>query len=297
MTLRREDIARAMYVGTKEVFMKNLKNMPEQEWKRACTVKTSDKAQETYDSVGNLKPAHEKLEEGSVEYGKIEQAYKTTIVNKTWANGLKVTMEAKEDEQWKVIPEAKVNELARTITQLRERKVAEVWDNTEVDTGGDGVVYASNSHPLLHSASTNDNLATGELTFENYDTCVKMFNDWKSHWGEVFPTSPDKILMHRNYQTKFQALLQSNLVPFESSNTKNTIPQLKAVWNRYISELPVYFLDSTIDTAVFQKRKGLTSEYDYDKRFTFNFYFNVHERYETGMINPGYGFVKLTGAS
>ena len=296
MTTRREDIARAMYVGTKEVFMKNLKNAPEQEWKSACSMKTSDKAQETYDTIGNLKPAHEKEEEGSVEYGKIEQAYRTTIVNKTYANGLKVSMEAKEDEQWGVIPEAKVNELVRTITQLRERNVAEVWDGTSSDTGGDGVALASASHPLLHSASVNSNLMSGALDFTNYDSAVQMFNDWKSHWGEVFHTSADKILLHRNYQTKFQALLQSNLVPFESSNTKNTIPQLKAVFNRYIEELPFYMLDSTIDTAVMQKRKGLVSEYDYDKRDTFNFYFNVHERYRAGMINPGYGFVKVTGS-
>jgi len=295
MTLRREDIARAMYVGTKEVFKKNIQNMAEQEWKRACTIKTSNKAQETYDTVGNLKPAHEKAEEGTVEYGKIEQAYRTTIVNKTWANGISVTMEAKEDEQWNLIPEAKVNELARTMTQLRERKVAEVWDDSATAVGGDGVAFASNSHPLLHSASVNDNLLAGVLDFTNYDTAVQMFNDWKSHWGEVFHTSADTILMHRNYQTQYQALVQSNLVPFESSNTKNTIPQLKAVFNRYISELPVFFLDSSIDTAVMQKRKGLVSEYDYDKRFTFNFYFNVHERYETGMINPGYGFVRLSG--
>ena len=296
MTMRREDLARAMYVGTKEVFKKNIKALPEQEWKSACTIKTSDKAQETYDTIGNLKPAHEKEEEGSVEYGKLEQAYRTTIINKTWANGIKFTMEVKEDEQWNVIPEAKVSELARTMMQLRERKVAEVWDNTQVSTGGDGVAYAAVNHPLLHSASVNSNLKTGVLDFTNYDICVKAFNAWKSHWGEVFDTKADTILLHRNYQTYFQALMASNLKPFESSNTKNTIPQLKPVFNRYIAELPVYFIDSTIDSAVFQKRKGLTTEYDYDKRFTFNFYFNVHERYETGMINPGYGFVKLTGA-
>ena len=29
----RADIARAMYIGTKEVFMKNLQKQPEEEWK------------------------------------------------------------------------------------------------------------------------------------------------------------------------------------------------------------------------------------------------------------------------
>lgn len=90
----RADIARAMYVGTREVFMRNLKRQPEEQWKSYATIKNSDKMEEKYDSVGNLKPAEIKPEGDKLTYGKIEQAYETIVRNETVANGFSVTMEA-----------------------------------------------------------------------------------------------------------------------------------------------------------------------------------------------------------
>ena len=92
-------------------------------------------------------------------------------------------------------------------------------------------------------------------------------------------------------------MLQSALHPFEESNTKNTIPQLRTIFSSYINANKVHILDESIDSAIMQKRKGLTSGYDYDERETFNFYFNVHERYKAAMINPGFGFVTITGVT
>ena len=59
----------------------------------------------------------------------------------------------------------------------------------------------------------------------------------------------------------------------------------------------MHILDESVDSAIFQKRKGLKDEYDYDNRSTFNFYYNVHERYKAAMINPGFGFVTITGVT
>lgn len=293
---KRADIAKAMYIETKEVFMENLKKYKKAEWKTFMTMKTSEKKKETYDTVGNLKPANEKPEGDPINYGKITDGHTTTIVNKTWANGFKVSMEAKEDDQWGLIDKTKTSELARTMMSLRERNSAEVWNNVESAVGADGVTYANNSHPLLNNTTaTNDNLNTvsGNIDFDSYDQTIQMFNDWLNHYGEKFETQPDKILLNIKKQTHIMALLSSNLKPFEESNTKNTIQQLKLTFGSYLSEIYYHFIDSTIDSAVHQKRKGLVTQYDYDKRSTFNFYFNVHERYRDGMINPGFGFITL----
>jgi hypothetical protein len=94
-------------------------------------------------------------------------------------------------------------------------------------------------------------------------------------------------------------MLQSALKPFETSitNTKNTIPQLKPIFSSYLNTNKVHIIDESIDSAIMQKRKGITSEYDYDNRDTFNWYFNIHERYKAAMINPGFGFVTITGVA
>ncbi len=296
----REDIARAMYAEAKEVFMKNLKKQPTEQWKSYATVKDSTKNQEKYDSVGNLKPADVKAEGASIVYGDIKEAYVTTVVNETIANGFKVTMEAQEDEQWGVIPEVKVSELARTMIAKRELAVAAVWDGVTTAVGADGVPYASNIHPLVNDATKrNDNLIEDTFDIDSYQDGVKRFNHWYNHYGDKFFTTPSAMLAHRDRQTEIFAMLQSTLLPFESSitNTKNTIPQLKTIFSSYIAALPVHILDESIDTAIFQRRKGLKDGYDYDVRDTFNFFYNIHERYKAAMINPGFGFATITGVT
>lgn len=297
MTLTtRADIARAMYLGTKEVFMKNLKKQLEEQWKSYATVKNSDKMEETYDSVGNLKPAEVKAEGESVNYGKIEQAYETTVKNETIANGFSVTMEAQEDEKWGLVPEVKVNELIRTMISKREISVAKTWDDVQTSISADGKAYAAHDHPLLNDAAhTNDNLVEAEFDIKSYEEACNKFNHWYNHYGDKFFTTPSAMLLHRDRQTYAMAMLQSQLVPFEQSNTKNTIPQLKLIFSSYINSLQVHILDQTIDSAIFQRRKGLKDGYHYDVKDTFNFYYNVHERYKAAMINPGFGFVTITG--
>ena len=294
----RADIAKAMYIGTKEVFMKTLKKNRAEEWKAACTVKTSKSMEETYETIGNLKPAAEKVEGDPVVYGDIIEGNTVTLKNKTWANGYSVTMEAEEDEKWGIVNVGKTEELARTMLQLRERNLAAVWDGVLVDVGGDGVAHASHVHPLLNDAVLkNDNLIEAVFDATSYKNACNLFNHWYNHEGEKFDTLPTQLLAHRDRQTDILALLQSQLVAFENSNTKNTIPQLKPTFNRYIAELPVHIIDENIDSVVLQRRKNLTTEYDYDKRSTFNFYFNVHERYICGCINNGFGFVTIKGAA
>lgn len=293
----RSDIARAMYIGTKEVFMDNLKKQAEEQWKSYATIKSSDKMEETYDSVGNLKPADIKAEGAPVIYGEIKEAYETTVKNETVANGFAVTMEAQEDEKWGIVPETKVSELARTMISKRETSVAKIWDDVTTAIGADGVAYAAATHPLLNTAGTNDNLVSKVFDINSYQEAVQKFNHWKNHYGDKFPTTPSAILAHRDRQTNIFAMLQSSLLPFENTNTKNTIPQLKTIFSSYINALQVHILDEGIDSAIFQRRKGLKDGYHYDEKDTFNFYYNVHERYKAAMINPGFGFVTITGVA
>ena len=294
----RADIARAMYSEVKEVFKDNLMKQPEEQWKSYATIKNSVKASEKYETIGNLKPAHTKAEGDPVVYGDINQAYETIITNETVANGFAVTMEAKEDEQWGIVPTVKVQELVRTIINQREVRVANIWDTVTTTAGADGAMLAGHNHPLLEDGvNVNDNLIDLTFNIDTYDLANQRFNHWRNHYGEKFYTTPSAMLLNRDRQTQALAMLQSTLRPFENSNTKNTIPQLKLIFSSYIKSLPVHLLDETIDTAIFQQRKKLTDDYDYDNRSTFNWYYNVHERYKAGMINCGFGFVTITGVA
>ena len=107
--------------------------------------------EEKYETIGNLKPATEKLEGASIQYGKITDGNTTTIKNKTYANGFEVSMEATEDDKWKVIADAKASELVRTIVDLKEENCAAVWNSVQTTVCADGKYYADNDHPLLNT--------------------------------------------------------------------------------------------------------------------------------------------------
>lgn len=87
------DISRMITAGQKEIFTKNFESMA-LEYPEFTTPKKATKKTETYDSMGNLSAAYEKQEGGAITYGKVEQAYQTSVTNTVYANGIQHTMEA-----------------------------------------------------------------------------------------------------------------------------------------------------------------------------------------------------------
>jgi phage major head subunit gpT-like protein len=297
--MNRADISRAMFVGHAEYFFKVFDKPRREEYKLCSTPKKSTKDQETYETLGNMGPAEVKDEEHPVNYDGITEAYETTVINETIAKGFKVTMEASEDEQYGIVNKVKTSELARKMHLKRERAVAGVWDSYITAVGADGVAACAVNHPLLGSAKVNNNryvASLGAPTPDRITGMSNMFNAIYDHAGEPMDTEATAIMVHRNYETLVASIYQSSSKALEQSNTKNTLPSLKLITNKYIAQLPWFLIDEMIASVIFQRRKGLTPEYDYDKRSTFNWYFNTHERYKAAFIHPGYGFVGQAGA-
>jgi len=291
----REDISRAMTAHSKKVFYQNLEKTKPQ-YEGLVTTIQSDSMEEYYNTIGNLKPARVKEEGQPIEYGTIAQGYETVLKNITFDNGFSITKEAADDNKWGIQAKLQATELARTMNTNRERRCADVWDSVLTGVGVDGVPFASHKHPLLSNSSKfNDNLIEGEFSVEVYTEALNKFNEWFNHTGEHFDTTPDKIIAHRNRQFEMIQLFQSTLVPFEQSNTKNAIPSLNTVFNTYIDKEMVHLVDSSIITAVMQTRQAPETNSDYDKMGTQDFRFNVVERFTTGMLNNGFGFVTING--
>lgn len=76
------DISRMIVAGQKKIYLENYNSFP-LEYPEFCVQVTATKKSETYDSMGNLPAAAEKVEGTAIQYGKVQQAYQTTITNKT----------------------------------------------------------------------------------------------------------------------------------------------------------------------------------------------------------------------
>lgn len=294
MPFTRADYSRYLSDKITELFLKNLKKPRKEEYKEFTTPKKSDKDEEIYDSIGNLSAAQEKEEGGPLHYEGLKQMYQTTVVNKTYNQGFYATWEAVEDDVEKVISKVNTGGMIRAMITKREKEVAAVVDGVFTNLGADGVTYAANNHPLDTSKTSkvNDNLmAAGPITPDNVIAGCNMFNSIYDFAGELLDTEATAILAHKDRMATVNAVLQSNLKAQELSNTKNTVPMLKAIFSKYINKWYWHLLDENIDSFIFQRRTPLQPIKDQDKINTLNYYWAMVERYRAAQINPGYGHV------
>lgn len=290
------DISRMILAGQKEIFLKNYDPFPV-EYPMYTTPKTATKKVETYDSMGNLKAAAEKAEGDAITYGKVEQAYQTSITNKTWANGIQHTMEAIKYDLYGVVNSAKAKELANTMRVLEEENFIKPW-NEAFDTAlADGVALCSNSRPLFNVAGTfNDTLATGALNPDNIKLAVQMFSQFKNHRNKPMKSFPNRLFTHAYNMITVEEILASQKKAYELSNTENKIPNLKSVYSHYLSNTNYWFLeDSNYEHVLAQWFMKTEFDFDEDKRSTKNVYFNAIAIYREGAL-PNIGIVGSSGA-
>jgi hypothetical protein len=289
------DISRMIVAGQKEIFMKNFDQFPI-EYTGFTTDKKATKKSETYDSMGNLQAAQEKLEGGSIAYGKVEQAYQTTITNKTISNGYAVTLEATKYDLYSVVNSVKAKELARTMREYEEASAVVHIDNAATTALADGATLATNSRPLFNVPGTfNDTLTTGGLTPDNLKTAFQMFSQFKNHQGGPMKSVPNRLVTSSYNMLTVEEIFGSTLKAYELSNTSNKLPKVKAVYSTYMSSSTAWFLeDSNFDHILFQWFMKTVFDSDEDKINTKNLYLNAIAIYNTGCL-PNIGIVYSAG--
>lgn len=291
------DISRMIEVGQKEIFTANFESYPV-EYTSFTQAKTANKKTETYDSMGNLKKAAEKPEGFPIDYGKVTQAYQTSITNKTWANGYSHSMEAIKYDKYGVVNSIKAKELARTMRELEEEQAISMVDNILTTNLADGVPLASLSHPLVDSASLNVTLVTASSLKipDNHKTVINAFYDFKNHAGGKMKSYPTDALTHIGNQLDIEEVLGSVNKANEMSNTKNTIPRVRWHYSTYMADTNAWmYWDNRFDHLLFQTFMNVEMAQDEDKISTKNMYFNAIEIFNVGAI-PNIGLVYNAGA-
>lgn len=289
------DITRMIVAGQKEIFTKNFDSFPI-EYPEFTTPKKSTKRSETYDSMGNLPAGSEKIEGDAISYGKVRQAYQTTITNRTWANGYEVTLEAQKYDLYGVVNSIKAKELARTMRELEETRAILRFDNAFTTNLADGVPLCSNSKPLLEvPGAFNDTLATGALTPDNLKTAFQMFTQFKNHQGGPMKSkATDGLTNVWNMQT-VEEIFGSTLKAYELSNTSNKLPKVNWHYSTYLASQTAWFLwDRNYEHVLFQWFMKTVFDSDEDKISTKNLYLNAIAIYETGAL-PNIGIVGSQG--
>lgn len=306
MAGRVSDIIRMTEDGVDLIFNKAAKTPQQKYYPNIVWEKKSDKRIGTYDTIGDLGAAEVKTEGSAWQFDNFEQGYETTITVETVGKGVEVSMEELEDDLYGVVNSRFGAGLFRVLLSRKEKACADLYNDAFTDTGADGVALIAATHPLVNSASVNDNLATGALTTENFIAAKMKFNSIYDQAGIFFDTTPTHLLIHPNKIYTALAILESNLMAFELSNTKNVtndVMPVRVVTNNYLDYTaatgvsPWFLLDRKLQDAgaVLQVKKGLTLKTWWEDNNEV-FRGTLHERYGTGIVSPGYGIVGSTGA-
>lgn len=289
------DISRMIVAGQKEIFLKNFDSFPI-EYPEFTTNKKATKKSETYDSMGNLAAAAEKLEGAAIQYGKVEQAYQTTITNRTWANGYEVTLEATKYDLYGVISSAKAKELARTMREAEEARAILCFNNAFTTNLADGAPLCTNSRPLRNVPGTfNDTLTTGVLSPDNLKTALMMFPLFMNHQGGPMKSKCTDGLTNVVNMMTVEEIMGSTLKAYELSNTPNKLPKINWHYSTYLTSQTAWFLwDNAFEHVLFQWFMKTVFDSDEDKISTKNLYLNSIAIYNTGVL-PNIGIVGSQG--
>ena len=299
------DIKRMTEAGTTLVFNAAAKMPQRKYYEQIVTKKQEIKQIGKYDSLGNLGAAYKKTPGDAHVFGKINQAYQTTITSETYGNGVEADLETLEFDLENVVKTTFGTPLIRTLVTQKERLVADAYNNAFTNTGADGVAIISASHPLVNSGSVNNNLITGAFTPDKFIEAKNRFNAIYDHAGEFFDTMPTHLLIHPNKLYYALQVLQSQLMAFELSNTKNVtndVMPVKIVTNKYLSfnnstgVSPWYLLDKTMDDAgcILQTKRGLALKTWWENNNDV-YRGTATEIYGIGFISPGFSIVGSQG--
>lgn len=304
---RMSDITRLTEAGTTLIFDSQAKMPRQKMYPQICKEVKEQKLIGLYDTLGAIGPAAVKVEGNDIPFDSVEQGYQTTITSKTVAKGVTATREKLEYDLYGEINKKFGAPLMRVMQQFKEKEIADLYnDGFATTTGADGVYIFSASHPLVNSDSLNNNLATGALTTDNLIKAKNMFIDIKDQAGQQFDTYATSLLINDKQQYRAMQILESQLVAFEVSNTKNVTNALmpvKVIANRYIDYnistdvSPWFLLDDTLEDAgaILQTNKALYLETEWLKASQV-YRGMCFERYGSGIISPGYGIIGSTGA-
>lgn len=300
------DLGNLVFAGLDAVFNSALKAPRQTYYKQVCHQKSVNKQYGWYETVGAMGAASEHIEGSAIVFDKIEDGDKTTIENKEYAKGAQASRKALKFDLYGQLQKNFGTPLVTRMVQLKEKAVANVYNDGFTNTGADGVALFSNSHPLINSIKLNDNLMTGALTPDNLIAAKNMFNAIYDQAGEFFDTTPTHLLIHPNKKFLALQILQSQLMALELSNTKNVtndVMPVKIVENKYLDYTastgvsPWFLLDMTIEDAgvVLQQEGGTNLETWYDND-NLTYKGVAFEYWGTGMVSPGYAVVGSAGS-
>ena len=252
-------------------------------------IETSDRAFEEEVMLSGFGNASVKPEGTSVSFDDATESYTARYTHETIALAFAITEEAVEDNLYDKISSRYTKALARSMSNAKQVKAANVLNNgfSSSYTGGDGVELFSTAHPTTGGNVKNELSTAADLNETSLEQALIDIAGITDDRGLKVALNGMKMIIPVNLQFVAERLMKSNQRVGTADNDTNAhrsmgmIPQGYVV-NNYLTDTDAFFIKTDAPNGMkhFQ-RAAISTKMEGDFE-TGNVKYKARERYSFG---------------
>jgi hypothetical protein len=250
---------------------------------------TSDRAFEEEVMLSGFGSASVKPEGSSVNFDNATESFTARYTHETVALAFAITEEAVEDNLYDKISSRYTKALARSMSNAKQVKAANVLNNAfnSSFTGGDGKELCATDHPTTGGTVKNELSTSADLNETSLEQALIDIAGITDDRGLKVALNGMKLIIPVNLQFTAERLMKSNQRVGTSDNDINAvgsmgmIPQGYVV-NNYLTDTDAFFIKTDVSNGLkhFQRSPISTKmEGDFE---TGNVKYKARERYSFG---------------
>ena len=264
------------------------------EWAEIFETESSDRAFEEEVMLAGFGQAPVKAEGAAVSFDTANEAYTARYTHETIALAFAITEEAVEDNLYDRLSTRYTRALARSMSNTKEVKGANILNNAfdSTYTFGDGKELCATDHPTVGGGSLRNELSTAadlnETSLEQALIDIAAFIDER---GLLVAVQGRKLVVPPALQFVADRLMASTLRPGTADNDINAMRNMGMLpdgytVNHYLTDTDAFFIKTDAPNGFkhFDRSPVRTSmEGDFD---TGNVRYKARERYSFGVSDP-----------
>jgi len=292
MAISRAQLAKELEPGLNALFGMSYDSY-ENEYEDIFVIEDSNRAFEEEVLITGFGSAPLKSEGQGVQFDNASESYSARYTHDTVALAFALTEEAVEDNLYDSLGKRYVKALAKSMSNTKEVKGADVLNNafSSSFTGGDGKALIATDHPLSGGGSAANRATTmadlNEASLEDNLIDISTFTDDR---GLTISVQADKIIVPPQLVFVADRILNSQQRTGTADNDINAIKNTGVMpggysVNHYLTDPDAYFILTSVNSAgeglkMFQRSPMETSmEPDFS---TGNIRYKARERYSFG---------------
>lgn len=214
--------------GLRKIFFETYDELPEQ-FSKIYNMETSSKAAEHDWGMGAFGDWEQRTSQfDEVAYKTLSPGLQRTYVHEAFTQGFMITREMHDDDQYR-----QIEKFPRAMARAGRAKVEKdamipLVNGFSADVGGagasaiyDGQPLFSATHPLLDSAGTGSNLATGVLNDANLKLALKKMRETVDEAGNLIQLRGTRLIVPPALEDTAIRLLQSTQLSGTELNDTN----------------------------------------------------------------------------